>query len=1017
MRHRLIETLESRMMLNAADVDLSFGSGGRTLTPFPDSAADAAGAAAVQPDGRLLVAGVSQAAFGLTQFAVARYNANGSLDGSFAIGGSELLPLGKYFQASDMALQGDGKILIAGETSPGVSGGQFAILRLNTNGTLDSTFNGIGEQVISLGGADDASYRLALQGDEKIVLAGRTKDSMGVSHFAIARVNANGALDSTFGNAGYVTTTISPGGSDVIVGITIDSAGRILAAGSTQPAGSSRYESVIARYNSNGTLDTSFGSNGVVITAMGQSGSASGVAVQPDGKIVIGGYSTPSTAHTLFAAARYNANGTLDSTFGTAGLATINDSSSDSARTLRLMPDGHIVLGGVSVPSGASVYSAMVARLTSTGALDTSYNGTGMNIVAKSSLNASVLHSDGTVTAVGGTGASYWSSDFSLIQFNPSGQLDTTFGSGGKVITNFIQPTHAQADAVALQPDGKVVTAGYRYILRPNMNPDLGKEVVLTRYNVDGSPDTTFGSGGEVTTAFGTIDDRANAVVVQPNGDILIAGQTSDPNTGTAFLVARYLPNGAMDPSFGASGQTTITNFSTLYGNPSDIATAIALQSDGSILVAGDASGAGIGIARLTPGGQLDMSYGSSGKAFTSVNVSGPASAIAVDSQGRAVVATTLTSGSSAWVVVARYTTSGQPDTGFGGTGMVRTSIYPTPTTTAISMAPDGKIVVGATAGSSGSATQMALVRYNADGSLDSGFGSGGTFVSSALPSVSALQVLSDGSILISAGTGGSIGLAHVMPAGVLDPSFGTGGTSLTSLGGLYNPQGYAMAIRPNGRVVVAGSGNNDVMVAQFIGFPPLRVVSAAYDYTHPRHALSFILSEDLPSTPPLSSLTVTNRNTAVPQSPTQVTFDHVTHTLTFTFSAALPDGNYQASLSGSITDFAGNHLGGDVTSGNNFTYNFFYLTGDVNHDGTVNLADLLILTRNFGKTAAYAQGDLDGDGTAQLADFLILTRNFGHALPALPALATVSGAGKTAGASPANTALTPPAGRTIRRR
>jgi uncharacterized delta-60 repeat protein len=366
------------------NLDPTFGNGGKVITDF--AAAEGAGAVVLQPDGKLIVAGTT----------IVRYNGNGSLDTSFGNGGR----VSTGFFAFAVVLQPDGKIVAAGPS---------VLARYNADGSLDSTF-GNGGKVTVPGGT---AFALVLQADGKLVTAGSVN---GGSDFALIRYNTNGSLDSTFGNNGRVTTDF------------------------------------------NGRFDEAYA-----------------LVLQADGKLVAAG-----TNYSDFALARYNSNGTLDMTFGTGGIITTDFGGSDGARDVVIQPDGKIVAAGGS--------------------------------------RSDDFEDDSGV--------------FALARYNADGTLDATFGSGGKVTTDVGQPSYAPG--LALQADGKIVAAGSSVQL-------FIRDFALVRYNTNGTLDTTFGAGGIITTDFGG-SDGARDVVIQPDGKIVAAGYTANANfSASDFALARYL--------------------------------------------------------------------------------------------------------------------------------------------------------------------------------------------------------------------------------------------------------------------------------------------------------------------------------------------------------------------------------------------------------------------------------------------------------------------------------------------
>ena len=360
------------------------------------------------------------------------------------------------------------------------------------DGALDPTF-GIGGVVTTDFGGNDYAFALALQPDGKIVTGGTT-----TTGFALARYNGNGSLDASFGQGGKVTTAASNGATAVV----LQPDGKIVAAG----------RDLLVRYNSNGSLDPSFGSGGrVVQTGFGLFSPS--LVLQSDGKIVaVGTMSMPGD----FALIRYNSDGSLDMTFGSAGIITTDFSGGDDeAYASALQPDGKIVAVGRTT-SLQSLFA--LARYNSDGSLDTTF-GTGGRVTTSffsndySFAGTIAIQPDGKIVA--GGGGFLVETQAELARYKSDGSLDPTFGAGGKLIDYGF----GEARSLALQSDGKIVVASYPFI----------GDLALTRYNSDGSVDTTFGVSGYVA------GDAPWAIVLQPDGKIVAAGQTL-----VDFRLARY---------------------------------------------------------------------------------------------------------------------------------------------------------------------------------------------------------------------------------------------------------------------------------------------------------------------------------------------------------------------------------------------------------------------------------------------------------------------------------------------
>ena len=360
-------TAYAQAVISPGDLDTSFGTDGKVTTDF--GASDRANAVAVQADGKIVVGGESN-----FNFALARYNTDGSLDTSFSTDGKVTTDFGSSERGYAVAVQSDGKIVVAGEGA-NASDQDFGLARYNTDGSLDTSFDTDGKLITNIGSSDDLAFAMAVQSDGKIVAAGRSSNGSNYD-FALARYNANnGSLDTSFSTDGKVTTAIGSG-NDYGYAMAVQSDGKIVVAGISNNGNNDDF--ALARYNTDGSLDTSFGSNGKVTTAIGSGDDdALAVAVQSDGKIVVAG---SSDGH--FALARYNADGTLDTSFSTDGKVTTSfGTSNEGAQAVAVQSDGKIVAAGRT-----STHIALV-RYNADGSLDTSFS------------------SDGKVTtAIGGTG-------------------------------------------------------------------------------------------------------------------------------------------------------------------------------------------------------------------------------------------------------------------------------------------------------------------------------------------------------------------------------------------------------------------------------------------------------------------------------------------------------------------------------------------------------------------------------------------------------------------------------------
>ncbi len=391
---------------------------------------------------------------------------------------------------------------------------------------------------------------------------------------------AAGELDANFNNGGKVTTDLGDSGVDRVSAIAFQSDGKILAAGVANQNSDSAF--ALVRYNRNGSLDTSFGTNGIAKMSFRlTSCEARAMAIQQDGKIVLAGSAGTDLEHSNdFALARFNADGSPDTSFGTNG-KVITDffTEHDNAFAVAIQRNGKIVVAGAAM--GDAIFFAL-ARYNRDGSLDKSFGTDGkvttdfQGRLDQALIYALSIQNDGKIVAAGR--ADDTSSNFGLARYNRDGSLDTTFGSGGKVTTDF-DGLNDEGHALAIQTDGKLVVAGSA----DNANVFVDSQFALARYNADGSLDNSFGDGGKVKTSFDTFFTGANAVAVQSDGRILVAGKA-----GLGFGLARYRSDGSLDASFGTAGKLT-TLFTNFCGNISEVF-ALAIQNDHRIIAAGTAS-------------------------------------------------------------------------------------------------------------------------------------------------------------------------------------------------------------------------------------------------------------------------------------------------------------------------------------------------------------------------------------------------------------------------------------------
>jgi len=408
---------------------------------------------------------------------------SGDLDSTFGTGGLVTTDFGPGEGAKALAIDGTGKIVVAGFANYSDTGNAFILARYNTDGSLDTTFGTNGMVATDFFGSNDEAYSMAIDSQGRIVVAGTAYiwRNYWYHYFALARYNTNGSLDTTFGTDGKVTTEFGEYTQDTASAIAIDTSGKIIVAGESDG------NFALARYNTDGSLDATFGTDGKVTTDFGQWAQVHALAIDSSGKIVVAGGvdADPDIILDDFALARYNTDGSLDTTFGTDGKVTTDFGGETD------------VANGIAIDSSGKIVAA---------------------------------------------GFADWQKYFALARYNTDGSLDTTFGTNGKVTTDFGVTEYggySEANALTIDSNGKIVAAGRAQV-------PYFYDFALARYNADGSLDTTFGTKGKVTTDFSGYagGDWANALGIDGSGKIVLAGFSN-----SSFALARYIAGETNPPT------------------------------------------------------------------------------------------------------------------------------------------------------------------------------------------------------------------------------------------------------------------------------------------------------------------------------------------------------------------------------------------------------------------------------------------------------------------------------------
>ena len=558
-----LESLETRLApASGLEIDPDFGQNGMALTdiavPRTANSENTGTATAIQADGKIVVAGSEITPANGWCFSVVRYNTDGSLDTSFGTGGRTAVDFfGRNDYAQDVAIQSDGKIVVAGYADTG-SSNDFALLRLNSNGTLDTTF-GSGGKVSSDIYGQDYAYGVAIHPSTgQIFVVGESNDP----YMSAARYSSSGTLETTnrwnyynqntraydiaynpsndrfyfVGADFYYTytyygytyqdrpmigyfntglglenwTVLGTNGYSYFADVAYNPTdGRMYAVGSYQ-----NNEFLISKWNSG------LGQEGWTTTGFSGEDYAQGVAVQSDGNLVVTGY---SSGYQDMIVARYNTGLGLDSSFDSDGWARVDYFGTyDYGYGVAVQNDGKIVSAGYTYRNTANDFA--VVRFNSNGSLDSSFDGDGKvnsDFAITEQAQETLVQTDGKTIVVGTAVNTSGNFDFALTRYHADGSLDNTFGTGGRALWNYSGNDFAYA--AALQADGRIVVVGHS---------EGSGYMLVARFNSNGSIDT-------YTTTSNWGGERAYGVAIDPNdGRIFVVGRTN-ANNGD-FFMARY---------------------------------------------------------------------------------------------------------------------------------------------------------------------------------------------------------------------------------------------------------------------------------------------------------------------------------------------------------------------------------------------------------------------------------------------------------------------------------------------
>jgi uncharacterized delta-60 repeat protein len=732
----------ARLNLNGS-LDNNFGADGKILYTANSFARFKDGL--IQPDGKIVVTGYA----GINTIVV-RFNANGSLDNSFDGDGTAIISFTLSSEGRGIAIQADGKIVVAGYVRDHPKNFYTAI-RLNVNGSLDNTFDGDGKKQFSLtDNLDDIASAVFIKENGRILIAG-TSYNGSKNDMSVARLKTDGSFDETFDGDGKLLVTVQHAAFDYAVSVASYSDGKIILGGSTGNDGFNDF--ALVKLNSNGSPDNTFDGDGRLIIPVGTDDDmASEMVLQPDGKILLAGSTYTDINSYEFSVIRVNAGGTLDNTFNTTGKRIISFSdNTDFCECISLLVSGKIFLGGATGNPATRLitsyqnYSA--AQLNTDGSLDNTFDNDGKAIFENGSYddvcNAMTVDASGNIVLAGRSIITSQSAKASALRIQPTGAFDNSFDIDGRAYAGGGE--FLEANAVITQPNGKILFAGGAIAADTSFG--------ISRLNNDGSADITLdGDGTVIIPVAGT--SVAKSIARQSDGKIIVAGYSTGVGGFKIMTVMRITSTGVLDNTFDGDGIKTIP-FELSYSN---IAYATLVQPDGKILIAGVSQstvktiGNNFAVVRLGPDGIPDKSFGTSGK--TTIDIAGNdfCYSMKLQADGKIILAGSSISGTTADFAIVRLTASGVLDNSFSADGKKTIDMASTyDIGKSIALQADGKIIFAGYS-SNGTDNNAAVIRLNSNGNLDATFDADGKVVFNIAGTdemINAVAIQNDGKILL----------------------------------------------------------------------------------------------------------------------------------------------------------------------------------------------------------------------------------------------------------------------------
>ncbi len=775
---------------NSGDLFTGFGTNGKVNTNI-GQADFIVKSQAIQSDGKIVMVG-NVDNISTSDCFILRLNSDGSLDTSFNNDGKIIFS--EMQSTAKVVIQNDGKIVIGGTLNLDV-----VLMRYNANGTLDTSFGTNGVVSNSSDGTSSRSLQdFAIQTDGKILVL--SDFNSGSQDYRVLRYNANGTSDTAFGNNGSLTTDI--GNVEFSKQILLQSDGKFIVGGTTFVSMSSSTSIFLARYNTNGTFDTTFNTNGKKVFSYTGLNEFYNVDVQTDGKLVFVFSSYESSVPKLNVV-KINSNSTLDTSFGTNGIAKISapNNFGNGSKRFKIQNDGKLFILSATyqMVNNSSNNNLLLVRLNANATFDTTFNSSGFqefSFFANGDVGGDFSFIGNQILVSGNTEESLVLNKIGLAKFNSTGSLDLSFDGDGKALYFFPYTAYDESNCSAIQADGKIIIAGMSHV---NQNSILS----ACRYNPDGSIDTSFAENGffKLNTR---LYDGINSIKIDSNGKILLAINNSS-------TVIRLNMDGTFDSSFGTGGFATITLGFSFVND-------IKVLPDNSILVAGsvvstvnNVSSYNFMLAKLNANGTLASDFGSNGITILSATPNfDQLNLIETQADGKIITAGQFlnTNSNNYDIVIFRTNANGILDTTFNTTGIFTIGIpNSNDVASGLQIQNDGKILL---ADNYNDFESTLLLRINPNGTVDTTFDSDGIiyFNANQFSSVSALKVLENQQILV-AGTKtnatSDFSLMKFNTNGNVDTTFGTNGLVTTDF---YNdfdmPSG--LLISNNNSIIVTGS-------------------------------------------------------------------------------------------------------------------------------------------------------------------------------------------------------------------